>query len=149
MELGNELWAGFVSLNRFHDIYSRRLTSLYHIKLNSVDIVSHLTPIPTIFCSTSKVCNLFLVSHRLGLYIFISQDFDYVFQLYRRDSVGIEFIERGDYEVLRAEDSQIIGTFGARTHGGVGSHARDKYRDVPESDALNKVSEVHFCQLCL
>ena len=120
MELGNELWTGFVSLNRFHDIYSRRPTSLYHIKLKCVDIVSHFrqtTPIPTIFCSTSKVCNLFLVSHRLGLCIFISQDFDYVFQLYRRDSVGIEFIERGDYEVLRAEDSQIIGIFGVRVHG--------------------------------
>jgi hypothetical protein len=58
MELGNELRAGFVSLSRFHDLYSRRLTSLYHIKLNSVDIVSHLgqtIPVPTIFCSTWKV----------------------------------------------------------------------------------------------
>ena len=76
MELGNELRAGFVSLSRFHDIYSRRLTSLYHIKLNSVDIISHLgqtIPIPTIFCSTWKVrMGLYLVSHQLGLYIFIS-----------------------------------------------------------------------------
>jgi hypothetical protein len=58
MELGNELRAGFVSLRRFHDLFSQRLISLDHIKINSVDVVSHLgviIPVPTIFCSTWKV----------------------------------------------------------------------------------------------
>lgn len=58
MELGNELGAGFVSLLRFHDLYGRRLPSLYHIKLDTVDVVSHLghdIPIPTIFCARWEV----------------------------------------------------------------------------------------------
>jgi hypothetical protein len=38
-----------------------------------------------------------------------TQEFDYVVQGYCRDRVGMQFIKRGDYEVIRAEDSQIVG----------------------------------------
>ena len=58
MDLGDELRAGLATLQRFHDLFSQRLPSLYHIKLHTVEIISHLgenIPVPTIFCSTWNV----------------------------------------------------------------------------------------------
>ena len=58
MELGNELLAGFVSPRRFHDLFIQRRPSFRHIKLNAVDVVTHLgdtIPVPTMFCFTWKV----------------------------------------------------------------------------------------------
>ena len=58
MELGDELHAGYVSLKRFHDLFSQRLPFLGHIKLNAAYVLSHLGDIilvPIVFCSTWKV----------------------------------------------------------------------------------------------
>ena len=63
MDLGNELQAGRVSLERFHNILTRRLPFLGHIKLNAVTVVSHLgdiIPVPSIFCSTWEVVFYFI-----------------------------------------------------------------------------------------
>ncbi|KIM74362.1 hypothetical protein PILCRDRAFT_828352 [Piloderma croceum F 1598] len=91
-ELGTELHAGLATLQRFHGFNHQILPSLYHIKLNTVDVLNHLgeiIPVPTIFCSTWK-------------------DFHYIVQVHCRNRVGIDFIERGDYEVICAENSQIV-----------------------------------------
>jgi hypothetical protein len=37
------------------------------------------------------------------------QDFNYIVQAYCRGCARIKFIRRGKYEVIRAEDNQIIG----------------------------------------
>jgi hypothetical protein len=42
------------------------------------------------------------------IHIIAIQDFDYIIQIHCKDRVGIAYIERGDYEVIRPEDSQII-----------------------------------------
>jgi hypothetical protein len=58
MELGDEFHAGYVSLKRFHDLFSQRLPFLGHIKLNAVYVLSHLgdiIPVPIVFCYTWKV----------------------------------------------------------------------------------------------
>ena len=57
-DIGNELHTGFVSLTKFHALYSNRLPSMCHIKLDAVDVVSHLgynIPIPAMFCVTWEV----------------------------------------------------------------------------------------------
>jgi hypothetical protein len=41
MELGNELREGLTTLRRFHYLNSQRLPSLYHIKLNAVDVMTN------------------------------------------------------------------------------------------------------------
>jgi len=58
MEFGNELCGGHVSLEGFHSLFSQRLPFLGHIKINAVQVVSHLgdvIPVPDMFCSTWKV----------------------------------------------------------------------------------------------
>jgi hypothetical protein len=39
------------------------------------------------------------------------QDFEYIVWLHCTDRVAIHFIERGDYETICAEDSQIVDLF--------------------------------------
>ena len=71
MELGNELHAGFVTLRNFLDKFGQRLPFLGHIKLNAVDVVSHLgeiIPVPTMFCSTWKVLLFNLISVDLQIF---------------------------------------------------------------------------------
>jgi hypothetical protein len=68
LEIGNELCASPVSLHKFHDLCNQRLPFLGHIKLNAVQVVSHLgdiIPVPTMFCSTWKV--LFILSCVIGI----------------------------------------------------------------------------------
>jgi hypothetical protein len=58
MELGNELHASRVSLQRFHTLLSQRLPFLRHIQVNALLVVDHLgrnIPVPTQFCSTWEV----------------------------------------------------------------------------------------------
>jgi hypothetical protein len=58
MELRNKLCTGLTTLQRFYYLNSQCLPSLYHIKLNMVDVMSQLgdiIPIPTMFCFTWKV----------------------------------------------------------------------------------------------
>jgi hypothetical protein len=50
----------------------------------------------------SFLSHLGQLSHALRL------GFDYVVQVHCKDRVGINFIQRGDYEVLHAKDNQII-----------------------------------------
>jgi hypothetical protein len=71
MELGNELRAGLASLWRFHDLFSQHLPPLYHIKLNTVEVLTHLgenIPVPTIFCSRWKVLLFLLISVDLHMF---------------------------------------------------------------------------------
>jgi hypothetical protein len=101
---------GPVTLQRFHDLFSTRRPFLGHIKLNTVDVLSHLgdiIPIPTMFCSTWKV--LFIPPRIVLIFTSLPQDFDYIVRVHCKNRIGIDFIERGDYEVMRAEDSHIIG----------------------------------------
>jgi hypothetical protein len=53
---------------------------------------------------------IYYLSYQLSTDSLISsaQDFDHVLQVHCKDQIGIDFIERGDYEILRAEDNQII-----------------------------------------
>jgi len=88
---GTELRQGLKTLERFHSL-NGCFPLLRDIKLHAVDVVSPLgdiIPVPTIFCSTWR-------------------DFDYVIQVHCRDHQGCDFIARGDYEIIRAEDFQII-----------------------------------------
>jgi hypothetical protein len=58
MVLGNKSHAVPASHQRFHDLFAERLCFMGRIKLNTVDVLSHLgdiIPVPTIFCSTWKV----------------------------------------------------------------------------------------------
>jgi hypothetical protein len=58
MELGNELHASRVSLQKFHTLLSQRLPFLRHVQVNAVLVVDHLgrnIPVPTQFCSTWEV----------------------------------------------------------------------------------------------
>jgi hypothetical protein len=52
---------------------------------------------------------IYLFLALVNLHMLFIQDFDYIVQVHCKDRVGINFIERGDYEVLHAEDSEIIG----------------------------------------
>jgi hypothetical protein len=110
MELGNELRAGFVSLQKFHNVFCQHLPSLDHIKLNAVDVVSHLgdiIPIPTLFCSMWKV--LFITSCIGQLIHAATWDFNYIVQIHCKNRIGTHFIKQGDYKVICSEDSQIVG----------------------------------------
>ena len=60
MELGNELRAGLATLGRFHDLHYWCLPSLYHIKLITVDLVTHLgethtNPNDILFCMDGTI----------------------------------------------------------------------------------------------
>jgi len=67
-------------------------SSLQHIRGNHIIVVDHLgrnIPIPTGFCSTWK-------------------DFNNIINGYCKNRAGSGFIERGDYRLIRSEDSQVI-----------------------------------------
>jgi hypothetical protein len=38
----------------------------------------------------------------------VAQGFDHILRGYFKDRIGQDYVERGDYHVLRAEDSQVI-----------------------------------------
>ena len=61
------------------------------------------------FCGTWKagLCRLWL--HQAIYLMKISQEFDFVFKSYcRKNRFGDRHVRRDDYEVIRAQDSQII-----------------------------------------
>jgi len=67
MDLGNELRASHVPIERFSASLRQRLLPLHHIQINKVLVVDHLgrnLPVPTLFCSTWKVD--FILSHQSG-----------------------------------------------------------------------------------
>ena len=51
-------------------------------------------------------CELYFVS--VNLLTFSAQDFDHIVRFHCRDRAGVDFIERGDYHVIRSGDSQMI-----------------------------------------
>jgi len=49
------------------------------------------------------------VSYCVDVHISTTQDFDDIVQVHCRNRIGIDFIERDDYEVMRTEYSHTIG----------------------------------------
>ncbi|KIM80413.1 hypothetical protein PILCRDRAFT_9594 [Piloderma croceum F 1598] len=90
--LGNDLRSGRISLKDFYTILNCGPPSLRHIQLHKILVLDHLgrnIPVPIMFCSRWK-------------------DFDYILTGYCQGSIGIRYIEQGEYKMIHAEDSQFI-----------------------------------------
>lgn len=48
------------------------------------------------------------IIHIILLTLFDTEDFDYIINGYCKDRIGYRFVERGDYKVIRTEDSKAI-----------------------------------------
>lgn len=99
-----------LSLHDFYTYLQQGSRSLHHIQVDAVLVTDHLgrtIRIPTVFCSDWKV-EYFFGCLCNGSCISIAQSFDYIIKRYCEDSIGCHFIERGEYKMIRAQDSQVI-----------------------------------------
>jgi hypothetical protein len=109
MEHTNGLRASRVSIKDFFAYLSQGPSSLHHIQVDKILVVDHLgrnIPVPTIFCSTWRVGisrpHIHHSSH------FSCQEFSHIIKGYCKHSHGNRHLKRGDYEVIRPGDGQVI-----------------------------------------
>ena len=102
------------SLHDFYNYLERGPESIRNIHVPTVEVTDHLRrvlPIPLIFCSTWEVD-----IHMLGIPTFVrwhthtvvTQSFDYIINCHCRNSVGYDFIRRGEYAMIDGQDNKVI-----------------------------------------
>ena len=147
MDLGNELSFGSIPLRSFHDLFSKRLPFLGHIKLSAVNVVSHLgdiIPVPTLFCTTWEV--LFKIS----LIGFLTHRFDPGFRLYyprslqRSHRISSHQPRRlWNTPFRRSPNNSSIGDC---IYSGIGHDTRNIYRVEADSGCKGKMSTLQLHQ---
>ena len=101
--------AGHVSVNDIRSLVQRVSDSLPHMHediVRVVDVLGAIIPVPILFCSTWEVS--VVPSTYPSSPTPMAQGFDRIIKAYAQDRPGSYYVQRGDYHVLRAEDSQII-----------------------------------------
>jgi len=75
-----------------------------------IDVLGATIPVPIFFCATWEVRFLLHELYIVQSHILVSQGFDHIIKGYFKNRAGSDYVERGDYHILRAEDNQTIAS---------------------------------------
>ena len=128
------------------------LHSLQICKIRVTDYLGEDILVPTMFCSAEKVCVSSSESHIFALsHNFVYQSFDFVLKQFCKKRPENHYVERGDYQVISAEDDKVMApsdfsAVGPGTHLAISiilrrrTNSRINERKCPQCGLINSTA---------